>query len=176
MGISVGSQVLSREIDSLFGELKHEYVYNFMDDLLVYSPTIEQHLVHLEEVFRRLEESFTLNRDKVQLMKPQNKFLGHRLSVGGIEILPERVQAIQDFSPPNNLKAVQRCQGMVGFYGNYVKDFSLVAKPLHALKRKNARFVWGEPQRRAIEALSVMRAIWQCTPFFMNGVTPDWPP
>jgi hypothetical protein len=42
---------------------------------------------------------------------------------------------------------------MVGFYGNFVKDFSLLAEPLHALKRKNARFVWGEPQGRAFEAL-----------------------
>jgi hypothetical protein len=55
MGISVGCQVLSRVVDSLFGDLKHEYVYNFMNDLLVYSPTVEQHLVHLEEVFRRPE-------------------------------------------------------------------------------------------------------------------------
>jgi hypothetical protein len=50
MGISVGCQVLSRVIDSLFGDLKHKYVYNFMDDLLVYSRSMEEHLGHLKLV------------------------------------------------------------------------------------------------------------------------------
>lgn len=154
MGISVGCQILSRVVDSLFGDLKHQYVYNFMDDLLVYSCTVEDHLVHLEEVFRRLEKAgFTLNRDKMQLMKPKIKFLGHSLSEAGVEVLPERIEALREFPPPNNLKAVRRFLGMIGFYGNFVKDFSRLAEPLHALKRKNARFVWGEPQRRSFEAL-----------------------
>ncbi|PNF27381.1 hypothetical protein B7P43_G17494, partial [Cryptotermes secundus] len=154
MGISVGCQILSRVVDSLFGDLKHRYVYNFMDDLLVYSSTVEQHLVHLEEVFRRLEKAgFTLNRDKMQLAKSKIKFLGHSLSADGVEILSERVDAIREFPPPNNLKAVRRFLGMVGFYGKFVKDFSLLAEPLHALKRKGARFVWGDSQKRAFEAL-----------------------
>jgi hypothetical protein len=66
MGISAGCQVLSRVVDSLFGDLKHQYVCNSMDDLLVYSHTVEDHLAHLEEVFRRLEKvGFTLNREKM---------------------------------------------------------------------------------------------------------------
>jgi hypothetical protein len=68
MGISLGCEGLSRVIDSLFGDLKHKNVYNFMDDLLVYSRSMEEHLGHLKEVFRRLEKAgFTLNREKVHL-------------------------------------------------------------------------------------------------------------
>jgi hypothetical protein len=50
----VGCQVLSRVVDSLFGDLKHKYVYNFVDDLVVYSSSMEEHLIHLAEVFDRL--------------------------------------------------------------------------------------------------------------------------
>jgi hypothetical protein len=57
MGISVGCQVLSRVVDSLFGDLKHKFVYNFMDDLVVYSDSIDEHLGHLKEVFMRLEKA-----------------------------------------------------------------------------------------------------------------------
>ncbi|PNF41459.1 hypothetical protein B7P43_G13385 [Cryptotermes secundus] len=154
MGISVGCQILSRVVESLFGDLKHHYVYNFMDDLLVYSRTVEHHLVHLKEVFRHLETAgFTLNQDKMQLVKSKIKFLGHSLSDARAEVLPERLDALREFPPPKNLKAVWRFLGMVGFYGNFVKDFSLLAKPLHALKCKDAQFVWGDSQRRAFKAL-----------------------
>jgi hypothetical protein len=63
MGISVGCQVLSRVVYFLYGDLKHLYVYNFMDDLLLYSRSMEEHLGHLREVFYRLEKAgFTLNQ------------------------------------------------------------------------------------------------------------------
>jgi hypothetical protein len=124
MGISVGCQVLSRVIDSLFRDLKHKYVYNFMDDLLVYSRSMEGHLGHLKEVFGCFEKAgFTLNRDKVHLAQSEIKFLGHSLSEKGIQILPERVDTICKFPLPKNLKAVCRFLGMTGFYANFVKDF-----------------------------------------------------
>jgi hypothetical protein len=124
MGISVGCQVLSRVIDSLFGDLKYKYVYNFMDDLLVYSRSMEEHLEHLKEVFGRFEKaSFTLNRDKVHLAQSEIKFLVHSLSEKGIQILPERVDAICKFPHPKNLKVVRLFLGMIAFYANFVKDF-----------------------------------------------------
>jgi hypothetical protein len=154
MGISVGCQVLSRVVDSLFSDLKNKYVYNFMDDLIVYSSSVKEHLGHLREVLGRLQKAgFTLNREKVHLAQSEIKFLGHSLSGGGIRILPERVEAIEQFPSPRNLKAVRRFLGMVGFYASFVKDFSQIAEPLHALKRKKAKFVWGESQREAFEEL-----------------------
>jgi hypothetical protein len=68
MGISVGSQGLSRVIDELFADLKGNGVFNFLDDLVVYSASVEEHLSHVREVLRRLQEAgFTLNPDKVTL-------------------------------------------------------------------------------------------------------------
>jgi hypothetical protein len=127
-----------------------------MDDLFVYSRSMKEHLGHLKEVFQRLEKAgFTLNRDKVHLAQSEIKFLGHSLSADGVKILPERVGAISQFPPPKNLKAVRCFLGMVGFYGNFIKNFSQLAEPLHALKRKNAAFVWNEPQMRAFEQLMI---------------------
>jgi hypothetical protein len=51
--------------------------------------------------------------------------------------------------PPKNLKALLRFLGMIGFYGRFIPRFSRIAEPLHALKRKNARFVWGDTQQTA---------------------------
>jgi hypothetical protein len=89
MGISVRCQVLSPVVDSLFGDLKHSYVYNFVDDMLVYSRSMEEHVGLSKEVFHRLEYAgFTLNRDKVHLAQSETKFLGHSLSADGIKIMP----------------------------------------------------------------------------------------
>jgi transposase InsO family protein len=154
MGISVGCQVLSRVVDSLFGDLKHKFVYNFMDDLVVYSTSMEEHLQHLKEVFTRLEKAgFTLNPEKLRLAQEEIPFLGHLVSSHGIRILPERVEVIRAFPPPKNLKAVRRFLGMVGFYGRFIKNFSQIAEPLHLLKRKDVKFVWGDVQQVAFQQL-----------------------
>jgi hypothetical protein len=154
MGISVGCQVLSRVIDSLFGDLKHNFVYNFMDDLVVYSTSLDEHLQHLKEVFARLQKAgFTLNQDKLHLARREIPFLGHMISEKGLRILPDRVEAIEAFPPPTNLKAVRRFLGMVGFYARFISHFSQIAEPLHALKRKNAKFVWAEIQQSAFRQL-----------------------
>jgi hypothetical protein len=154
MGISAGYQVLSRVIDSLFGDLKHIFVYNFMDDLVVYSSSLEEHVQHLQEGFTRLEKAgFTLNPEKLRLAQEQIPFLGHLVSSQGISILPERVEAIRNFPPPKNLKAVHQFLGMVGFYGWFIKRFSQIAEPLHSLKRKGVKFIWGNTQQLAFQQL-----------------------
>jgi transposase InsO family protein len=151
MGISVGCQVLSRAVDSLFGDLKHKFVYNFMDDLVVYSGSYTEHLEYLREIFARLEKAgFMLNRDKLHLAQQEISFLGHSVSAQGIKVLGERVEAIRDFPPPKNLKAVRRFLGMVGFYARSIDRFSQVAEPLHLLKRKNVKFVWRDAQQSAL--------------------------
>jgi hypothetical protein len=68
MGISVGTQGLSRVIDELFSDLKGKWVFNYLDDLFVYSPSIEEHVLHLREVLGRLQGAgFTLYSDKITL-------------------------------------------------------------------------------------------------------------
>jgi hypothetical protein len=160
IGIGVGCQVLSRVIDTLFGDLKYRFVYKFMDDLVVYSRSLEEHLEHLERAFTRLEkEGFTLNRHKLLMARREIPFLGHLLSAEGLRILPERIEVMAAFSPPKNPKALRRSLGMISFYGRFIPHFSRMAETLHALKRKNASFVWGYAQQAAFcelkEALGI---------------------
>jgi hypothetical protein len=124
MGISVGCQVLSRVVNALFGDLKQKFVYNFMDDLVVYSISFAEHLGHPKEVFRRVYKAgFTLNPDKLHPAQKEISFLGHSVSGHGIKVLPERVEAIRNFPPPKK-KAVRRFLGMTGFYGSFIEGFS----------------------------------------------------
>ena len=154
MGISVGCQGLSRVIDELFSDLKGECVFNFVDDLVVYSASMEEHHKHVREVLHRLQRGgFTLNPDKVVFGASEIKYLGHLISSRGVSVLPDRIKTIQQYPPPNNLRALRRFMGMVGFYARFIPGYSDIAAALHSLKRKGVTWVWGQEQQKAFEEL-----------------------
>jgi len=134
MGISIGSQGLSRVVDELFADQKNHFVFNYLDDLIVYSRSLEEYARHLCTVLDKLQNAgFTLNIEKVTLAAPQIKYLGHLLSARGVSVLPDRVAAINSYPRPQNLRALRRFLGMVGFYARFIPNFSHCAAPLHDL-------------------------------------------
>ena len=154
MGISVGSQGLSRVVDEVFAYLKGRFVFNFLDDLVVYSSSPEEHVAHVREVLTRLERTgFTLNTDKLVLGASEIKYLGHLISGRGVKILPERVAAIHNYPQPTNLKSLRRFIGIVGFYARFIPHYSSIAATLHELKKKGVPYCWGEPHQAAFEAI-----------------------
>jgi hypothetical protein len=128
-------------------------VFNFLDDLIVYSSS-EEHRAHVREVLSGLEGAgFTLNPEKVTLGDADITYFGQRLSSKGIMILPERISAIQNYPRPTNLRSLRRFIGMVGFYARFIPDYSHKAAVLHELKRKGAQFVWLSKHQAAFESL-----------------------
>lgn len=132
----------------------HTFVFSILDDLVVYSGSLAEHVIHMRMVLRRLQNAgFTLNPDKITMVSREIKYLGHLLSAEGIRVLPERVASIQNYPCPQNLRGVRRFVWMVGFYARFIPDYSRLAEPLHALKRKGAKFVWTADQQTAFERL-----------------------
>ena len=101
--ISVGSQGLSRVIDKLFVDLKVKFLFRFLDDLVVYLLSLEEHERHAREVRSRLQGAcFTLNPDEVVLSASEIKYMCHRLR-RVVQIISERVATIQKYPRPTNL-------------------------------------------------------------------------
>jgi hypothetical protein len=156
VGISVGSQGLSRVVDNLFSDLKGQCIFNYLDDLIVFSSSEAVHKRQLEEVLNRLREAgFTLNKDKIKLGVTEIKYLGHFVSAQGIRVIPDRVDAIKRYPPPRNLRALRRFLGMVGFYGRFISEFSSKAAPLHKQKGKGVKFRWEAEHQLAFDTLKV---------------------
>jgi len=154
MGLAVGAQTLTRLLDSIFHDVKFKYVFNYLDDLLVYSESFEDHLRHLEEVLIRLRGAgLTVNPDKVSFAKSEISFLGHLVSSRGVCIDPARTQAIRDFPPPKDAKGIARFVGMVNFYRRFIPNIAELAAPLNLLRRKGAKFTWGEEQQTSFDLL-----------------------
>jgi hypothetical protein len=154
MGISVGCQGLSRVIDQLFADLKGKFFFNYLDDLVIYSPTIEKHKQYLKEVLDRLQKAgFTLNIEKVVLGAQEIKYLGHCVSRKGVRVILDRVESIKRFPSPKNLRSLRWFIRMVGFYARFIPEFSLIAAPLHKLKGKEVKFTWGNEEQIAFDRL-----------------------
>jgi hypothetical protein len=124
MGISVGCQGLSRVIDELFIDLKGDYVFTFIDDLVVYCSSLDERKTHARKVLRRLQTAgFTLNPEKVMPGATEVTYLGHLLKAKGVEVLPDRIVAIQNYPRPTALRALRRFIGMVGFFARFIPEF-----------------------------------------------------
>jgi RNase H-like domain found in reverse transcriptase/Reverse transcriptase (RNA-dependent DNA polymerase) len=146
----------SRLMDHIFREQLEDYLLLFLDDLIIYSDTLEEHLEHLRKVFQILREAkLKLKGKKCQFFLQEVSFLGHIVTPDGIKPDPAKIEKILNFKTPTNLKQVQSFLGLASYYRRFIKDFSKIAHPLIELtKGKGERnFIWGEDQQRAFDVL-----------------------
>ncbi len=124
----------------------------YLDDIIIFSSTFDEHLSRLRCVFDRLH-SATLNPQKCFLVRSSVCFLGHIVSKDGIRPNPEKIQLIRDFSRPRKVKDVQAFIGLASYYRRFVKNFATIALPLTHLTRKNVNFQWDETCQTAFDQL-----------------------
>lgn len=106
----------------------------YLDDVIVFSKKLAEHIRHLESVFRSLGRyGLKLRPEKCQLFQRQVKFLGHVVRDQGVSPDPEKVTAVADWQPPTTVRQVRSFLGFVGYYRRFVRDFTKIAKPLNAL-------------------------------------------
>jgi hypothetical protein len=104
-------------LDQVFSDVKFKFVFHYLDDLVIYSDSLHEHLQHLREVFTRLRKAgLTVNPAKVKFATPQLSFLGHIVSPSGVSVDPSRTEAIRNFPPPRDVKGIARFIGMVNFF------------------------------------------------------------
>ena len=120
-GLKNAGQDFQRLMDSILGDLPYVFVY--IDDILVASDNMEEHLEHLKTVFQILSDNgMIVNRAKCILGKPSLDFLGYRVDATGIAPLPERVEAIRSTEPPTTIKELQRFNGMINYYRRWIPN------------------------------------------------------
>ena len=122
-----------------------EFCDGFFDDVIIFSETIEEHLIHLEKVLNKLAEyGIFINFEKCQFAMNSVSFLGHNISDKGILPTVQNLQKILDFSLPKDADHLRSFLGMCSFYKKFVPDYSNLVAPLFELLRKNAKFIWSE--------------------------------
>ena len=115
----------------------------YLDDVIIFSPSFEEHLQHLRLVFQRFRDAnIKLKPSKCHFAHTEVNYLGHVVSWEGVRPDPEKIKAVQEFPIPKTPLDVRAFLGLSGYYRKFVRDFSRIAAPLHELTKKNAKFVW----------------------------------
>jgi len=153
-GLTNAVATFQRLMDLVLSGLNFEVCLVYVDDVIVFSITPEQHLERLEMVLKRFEgANLKLKPSKCHLMQTEICFLGHMISKDGIAADPEKIRLILDWPTLGNLREVRSFLGLAGYYRRFVHNFSDIASPLHNLTKKNQRFVWDDKCQPAFSRL-----------------------
>jgi hypothetical protein len=134
-GLMNAAQTFQRLMDRLFRKLP--FVFTYLDDHLVASRTLEEHMEHLSQFFQVLQDNgLVINPGKCIFASTSVKFLGHMVDENGIRPLPTHVQAIQEFPPPSTVKQLQQFLGMINFYRRFLPRIAATLRPLTDLVRR----------------------------------------
>ena len=140
-GLCNAPATFSRLMDCVLTGLHWETCLFYLDDIIVFATTWEEHLARLRQVFERLRHAqLKLGADKCTFTAREVSYLGHRVTKEGLLPDPSLLAAIREISRPQNATEVRSFLGFAGYYRRYVKNFTAIAGPLHALTRKDAVF------------------------------------
>ncbi|GBG72903.1 hypothetical protein CBR_g12623 [Chara braunii] len=118
-----------------FRAMLDRFVLVYLDDILVYSRTLEEHLDHLRRVLERLRRAkFKANRDKCEFVRQELEYLGHFVTPQGISPLSDKIQAVQDWPEPRNVTDIRSFLGLAGYYQRFIKGYSKIAAHLTKLQ------------------------------------------
>ena len=155
-GLTNAPAIFQRSMNKVLSGLIGRCCMVYIDDIVIFSHTPEEHAQHLEEVFERLRQAgLQLKPSKCSFGLSKIDLLGHSVSADGIQPLPERVEAIQNLGPPSDVTSVRSFLGMAGYYRQFIPGFATLAMPLTDLTKTREPFRWGPEQQEAFDALRV---------------------
>jgi hypothetical protein len=147
-GLTNAAQSFQRLMDKLFRHLP--FVFTYLDDHLIASRTLEEHLLHLQQFFQVLQENgLTINPAKCVFAVSSLKFLGHMVDEAGITPLPKHVAAVQDCPPPADIKQLQRFLGLINFYRRFLPAVARTLQPLTDLLKGSPKVLLWSPAAEA---------------------------
>jgi hypothetical protein len=141
-------------MDKVFMEYLDKFVVVFIDDILIFSNTKEEHEKHLRLVLEKLRSNqLYVKFSKCEFWLTEVVFLGHVIAAGGVSVDPSKVKDVLNWMPPTNVSEIRSFLGLAGYYHRFIKDFSKIAKPMTKLLAKNKDFEWTEECQASFEEL-----------------------
>ena len=164
-GLANAPATYQRLMEDCLGDLNLRICYIYLDDLIIFSRTFEEHISRLQQVFQCIRDNnLKLSPKKCAFFMDKVKYVGHIVSKNGIEPDPDKIEKVLNWPRPTKPDEVRQFIGFVGYYRRFIKNFTRIAKPLNELmppttqkSRKNSKtppnWKWGEQQEKAFQQL-----------------------
>jgi transposase InsO family protein len=153
-GLTNGPATFQNYVNDLFMDCLDQFLTAYIDDLLIYSENVLEHEEHVRKVLTRLREAgLQADIKKSEFHVTKTKYLGFIVSTSGIEVDPNKIEAIQYWEIPSTVRGIQSFLGFCNFYRKFIKNFGRIAKPLVRLTRKDTPFVFDEKCHAAFKEL-----------------------
>jgi hypothetical protein len=157
MGLTNAPATFQHLMNHTFREFLDFCVLVFLDDIVVYSATLDDHVRDVTRVLQRLQDAgLYAKKSKCELFQHEIEFLGHFVGRDGLRVMPDKVAAVQEWPIPRNASELRSFLGLAGYYRRFVKDFSKLAAPLHNLTHTadgSPPYAWTSEHQGAFDAL-----------------------
>ncbi|KAL0820853.1 hypothetical protein ABMA28_005522 [Loxostege sticticalis] len=137
-GLKTAPATFQRAMDNVLRGLQGEHCLVYLDDIIVFSLSLEEHINKLKIVFETLRKSnFKVQLDKSEFFKKEVLYLGHTITKDGLKPNEDKVLAVLNYPIPKTIKEIKAFLGLIGYYRRFIKDFSKITKPLTNCLKKN---------------------------------------
>uniref|UniRef100_A0A8C9TDM7 Gypsy retrotransposon integrase-like protein 1 n=1 Tax=Scleropages formosus TaxID=113540 RepID=A0A8C9TDM7_SCLFO len=155
-GLSNAPATFQRLMNTVLAGLTHTCCMVYLDDIVVASPTFDQHLTDLASVLGRLAEAgLSLKLAKCHFCTPKLRYLGYLVTPGGIGPDESKVAAIKQFPTPRTVKNMRQFLGLTSYYRRFISGYARIAEPMFALLREDAHFTWSPECQQSFDHLKL---------------------
>lgn len=148
-GLKTAPATFQRLMNNVLGDYINKICLVYLDDIVIFSTSLEEHLESLKLIFRRLEEvKLMVQLDKSEFLKKETEFLGHIITLEGIRPNPKKLECVKNFPIPKTPKQIKQFLGLSGYYRNFIKDYSMIAKPMTIYLKKDQKVDINNPDYR----------------------------
>lgn len=153
-GLKNAPSTFQRLVDRALSGLQNVELFVYMDDIVIYAKTLKEHTRKFTKLLERLDKAkLTLQPEKCLFLRKEVTYLGHVITKDGVKPDPQKVEAVRKFPRPRTPRNIKQFLGLAGYYRKFIKDFSIIAKPLSYLLKKEVKFKWTEAQDEAFNKL-----------------------
>lgn len=159
MGLSTASATFQRLMELILQGLNWNTCIIYLDDIVVYGKTLEEHLERVEQVLEKIGKSgMKLKPEKCHLLQESVNFLGHVVSKDGVLPSADNVAKILQWPRPQNITEIRQFLGMASYYRRFIQGFAKIANPMVRLTKKEVDFQWDESCEESFQTLKKILA------------------